>query len=58
MDTLTPDELMALCEIPTDTYVDLAMAVRQELGLRLLCDVDREVLKRWYGGEVPDGRRA
>jgi hypothetical protein len=51
MDTLTPDELNALCEIPVETYVELAMAARTELGVRLLHEVDREVLKRWYGRE-------
>jgi hypothetical protein len=51
MDILTPEELNALCEIPVETYVELAMAARTELGLRLLVEVDREVLKRWYGRE-------
>lgn len=52
-EVLTPDELNMLCEIPTEVYVELAMAVRQELGPLTLEACDREVLKRWYAREDP-----
>jgi hypothetical protein len=58
MDTLTPDELNALCAIPEDIYVDLAMAVTQEGGPRSLVARDREVLKRWVARqEAPDAQQ-
>ena len=61
MDDLTPDELNALCDIPADCYVFLAMQVqadalaRQE-GMPNLTAIDRAVLLCWYGLE--DAERA
>lgn len=57
MDTLTPDELNTLAEIPLDTLMRLHDEALQVVSTRDLVVFDRKVLELWYGEqkELSDG---